>query len=142
MSTSAALTANLLLSINKLVDSFPAPNKHQALQLENEALRVFLFQLQMSAKSLNEASSSLGTLISRKQRTIHFNADERFKKINSAITLSSLLIYQTGVILDCNPCPNTEDRANIMAGIASLQNVSYELYNQLSVLQNDVIAVI
>lgn len=142
MSTSAALTANLLLSINRLAGTFPIANEQQALKLENEALHIFMSQLQMSAKTLGDTAGALGTLITRKQRTIHFNADEQYRKINGAVTLTSLLVYQTSVILQANPEPSSHDRANILAGVTALQTISHELSDQIHQLHKQVIAVI
>lgn len=142
MSNSVALTANLLLSINRLADSFPVPNHSLALQIENAALKIFVNQLQMTAKNLGDTSNSLGLLISRKQRQIHFDADAQFKKINTSVTLNALLVYQTSIIIESNPNPSIEDKANILAGVTSLQAISHELSKLLNKLHNDVIAVI
>jgi hypothetical protein len=142
MSNSVALTANLLLAINRLADSFPIPNKTLAMQIENEALRIFVKQLQMAANTLGDSSNSLGLLISRKQRNIHFDADNQFKKINTAVTLNGLLVYQASIIIDANPQPTIDERSNILAGITSLQSISHELSRQINKLHNDVISVI
>jgi hypothetical protein len=142
MADTKALINNLILSINRLVSTFPVGDKDNAVVIENAALRIFINQLKSSASSLVDSTNSLGALITRKQRTIHFDAAEQFKRLNGSVTLNALLVYQASIILDIEPQPSLEEKAELIAGITALQSVSTELSKHITKLHNDVISVI
>lgn len=142
MSKSQILTANLLLSINRLSANFPITDSMQSMHLDDAAVSIFLAQLKLYARTVADSCESLGVLIKRKQRTIHFNADERFKEINSAVTLVSILVMQVSIILDNNALEGIENRADVLAGIRALHDVASALSKEINLLHNDVIAVI